>query len=160
MHNWYFDDLKPGLRFETRGKTLSEAEILDFAFRYDPQPFHMDASYAEAGPYGGLIASGIQTIAVALRMFFQAGIFAPEISLGSPGVDELRWLQPVRPGDTIRASGEILEVRASQSRPERGIVRYRMDVLNQRDEVVMTMTSATFLRREPAAAAGAGAAAS
>ncbi len=157
MHNWYFDDLKPGLRFESLGKTLSEAEILDFAFRYDPQPFHMDVAYAEAGPYGGLIASGIQTIAVALRMFFQAGIFAPEISLGSPGVDELRWLQPVRPGDTIRASGEILEVRASQSRPERGIVRYRMDVLNQRDEVVMTMTSATFLRREPAAAAAAAA---
>ena len=97
MYNWYFEDLEPGLRFETMGKTLSEAEILDFAFRYDPQPFHMDVDYAEKGPYGGLIASGIQTIAVALRMFFQSGVFAPEISIGSPGVDELRWLQPVRP---------------------------------------------------------------
>ena len=157
MYNWYFDDLKPGLRFETMGKTLSEAEILDFAFRYDPQPFHMDVAYAEAGPYGGLIASGVQTIAVALRMFFQARVFAPEISLGSPGVDELRWLQPVRPGDTIRATGEILGARASRSKPERGIVRYRMEVLNQRDEVVMSMTSAAIVRRDPAAAGGGGA---
>ena len=157
MYNWYFDDLKPGLRFETMGKTLSEAEILDFAFRYDPQPFHMDKTYAEAGPYGGLIASGVQTIAVALRMFFQARVFAPEISLGSPGVDELRWLQPVRPGDTLRATGEILDARASRSKPERGIVRYRMEVLNQRDEVVMSMTSAAIVRREPAAAGGGGA---
>ena len=151
MYNWYFDDLKPGARFETLGKTLSEAEILDFAFRYDPQPFHMDVAYAEAGPYGGLIASGIQTIAVALRLFFQSRVFAPEISIGSPGVDELRWLQPVRPGDTLRAAGEILEVRASRSKPDRGIVRYRMEVLNQRDEVVMTMVSAAIVLREPAA---------
>ena len=157
MYDWYFDDMKPGLRFETMGKTMSEAEILDFAFRYDPQPFHIDVAYAEAGPYGGLIASGVQTIAVALRMFFQTRVFAPEISLGSPGVDELRWLQPVRPGDTIRAAGEILEARASRSRPERGIVRYRMEVLNQRDEVVMTMTSATIVLREPAAAGSGGA---
>ena len=153
MYNWYFDDLKPGARFETLGKTLSEAEILDFAFRYDPQPFHMDVAYAEAGPYGGLIASGIQTIAVALRLFFQSRVFAPQISIGSPGVDELRWLQPVRPGDTLRAAGEILEVRASRSKPDRGIVRYRMEVLNQRDEAVMTMISATIVLREPAAGA-------
>ena len=157
MYNWYFEDLEPGLRFETMGKTLSEAEILDFAFRYDPQPFHMDVDYAEKGPYGGLIASGIQTIAVALRMVFQSGVFAPEISIGSPGVDELRWLQPVRPGDTIRATGEILEVRASRSKPERGIVRYRMEVLNQRDEVVMTMLSAAIVRRQPAASGVGGA---
>ena len=154
MYNWYFEDLEPGLRFETRGKTLTEPEILDFAFRYDPQPFHMDVAYAEAGPYGGLIASGIQTIAVALRMFFQTPVFAPEISIGSPGVDELRWLQPVRPGDTIRATGEILEVRASRSKPDRGIVRYRMEVLNQRDEAVMTMLSAAIVRRGPPAAGG------
>ena len=156
MYDWQFDDMAPGMRFESLGKTLSEAEIIDFAFQYDPQPFHIDVEYAEAGPYGGIIASGIQTIATALRLMIQARVFAPEIVLGSPGVDELRWVQPVRPGDTIRATGEILEVRASQSRPERGIVRYRMDVLNQRDEVVMTMTSATFLRREPAAAGDAG----
>ena len=84
-------------------------------------------------------------------MMVQARVFAPETVLGSPGVEDLRWVQPVRPGDTIRSTGEIIEVRASQSRPERGIVRYRMDVLNQRDEVVMTMTSTTFVRRQAAA---------
>ena len=152
MYDWQFEDLKPGARFETQGKTLSEAEILDFAFRYDPQPFHIDAAAAAAGPYGGLIASGVHTIAVALRMFVQARIFAPDLSVGSPGVDELRWLQPVRPGDTIRAIGEILEVRPSHSKPDRGIVRYRLEVLNQRDEAVMTMTSATIVRRRPTAA--------
>ena len=151
MYNWTFDDLKPGARFESLGKTLSEAEILDFAFQYDPQPFHIDVEYAEAGPYGGLIASGVQTIAVALRMMVQARVFAPEIVMGSPGVEELRWLQPVRPGDTIRSTGEILETRVSRSKPERGLVRYRLDVLNQRDDVVMTMTSTTIVRREPAA---------
>ena len=152
MYDWHFDDLTPGARFESLGKTLSEAEILDFAFQYDPQPFHIDVEYAEAGPYGGLIASGVQTIAVALRMMVQARVFAPEIVMGSPGVEELRWLQPVRPGDTIRSTGEILETRVSRSKPERGLVRYRLDVLNQRDEVVMTMTSTTFVRRRPAAA--------
>ena len=156
MYNWQFDDMAPGMRFESLGKTLSEAEILDFAFQYDPQPFHIDAAYAEAGPYGGLIASGIQTIAVALRMMVQARVFAPETVIGSPGVEELKWLQPVRPGDTIRSTGELLDVRASRSKPERGLVRYRMEVLNQRDEVVMTMTSTTIVRREPAAGAAAG----
>ncbi len=154
MYNWYFEDMKPGARFETAGKTLSEAEILDFAFRYDPQPFHIDATSAEKGPYGGIIASGIHTIAVALRLFFQAGVFAPEISMGSPGCDELRWLQPVRPGDTIRSAGEILEARESGSRPQLGIIRYRLEVLNQRDEVVMSMIGTAFLRRRPAAAGG------
>ena len=151
MYNWHFDDMKPGARFETMGKTLSEAEILDFAFRYDPQPFHIDTAYAEAGPYGGLIASGIQTIAVVLRMFVQARVFAPEIAIGSPGIDELRWLKPVRPGDTLRGAGEILETRASRSKPDRGIVRYRLEALNQRNDVVMTMTSATIVWRRPAA---------
>ena len=155
MYNWHFDDMTPGMRFESLGKTLSEAEIMDFAFQYDPQPFHIDKTWAEAGPYGGIIASGAQTIAVALRMMVQARVFAPEIALGSPGVEELRWLQPVRPGDTIRSTGEILETRVSRSKPERGLVRYRMDVLNQRDEVVMTMTSTTIVQREPAAAGGA-----
>ena len=152
MYDWQFEDMAPGMRFESLGKTLSEAEIIDFAFQYDPQPLHIDKPRAEAGPYGGIIASGVQTIGTALRMMVQARVFAPEAALGSPGAEELRWVQPVRPGDTIRSTGEILEVRASQSKPERGIVRYRMDVLNQRDEVVMTMTSTTFVRRQPAAA--------
>ena len=148
MYNRYFEDMKPGARFETMGKTLSEAEILDFAFRYDPQPFHMDTVYAGTSPYGGLIASGIQTLAIALRLMMQTRVFAPEIFVGSPGIEELRWLQPVRPGDTLRAAGEVLEARVSRSRPDQGILRYRLEVLNQRDETVMTMVSTSILRRQ------------
>ncbi len=153
MYSWYFDDLEPGARFETQAKTLSEAEILDFAFRYDPQPFHIDVGYAEAGPFGGLIASGIHTMAIGLRMMLQAQVFAPDASMGSPGVDEVRWLKPVRPGDTLRARGEVLEARVSRSKPDRGVMRYRMEILNQHDEPVMSMVSAQILRRAPGAAA-------
>lgn len=151
MYNWYLDDLKPGAPFETRAKTLSEAEILDFAFRYDPQPFHIDAEGAKEGPFGGLIASGLQTMAVGLRMMLQAQVFAPDASMGSPGLEEVRWLRPVRPGDTLRGRGEILEAKPSRSKPDRGVMRYRLEVLNQRDEPVMTMVSLQILRRAPGA---------
>ena len=151
MYNWYLDDLEPGARFETRAKTLSEAEILDFAFRYDPQPFHIDVEGAKEGPFGGLIASGLQTMAVALRMMLQAQVFAPDASMGSPGLEEVRWLRPVRPGDTLRGRGMILEARPSRSKPDRGVMRYRLEVLNQRDEPVMTMVSLQILRRAPGA---------
>ena len=100
MDTRYLDDLKPGDRFVSGGLTLTEAEIIDFAFRYDPQPFHLDANAAADSPYGGLIASGFQSIAVCFRLFIQNGIFA-QSSIGSPGLDELRWLAPVRPGDTL-----------------------------------------------------------
>jgi acyl dehydratase len=147
MYNWHLDDLEPGARFETAGKTLSEAEILDFAFRYDPQPFHIDVTYAEEGPFGGLIASGIQTLAISLRLVLQAQVFAPNASMGSPGVDEIRWLRPVRPGDTLRVAGEILDARPSRSKPDRGVMHYKIEVFNQNDEPVMSMTSAQILRR-------------
>ena len=156
MSSWYFDDLEPGARFETRAKTLSEAEILDFAFRYDPQPFHIDVGYAEAGPFGGLVASGVHTMAIGLRMILQAQVFAPDASMGSPGLDEVRWLKPVRPGDTLRARGEVLEARASRSKPDRGVMRYRVEVLNQRDETVMTMINLQILRRARGAGRGGG----
>ncbi len=147
MFGWYFDDLEPGATFETAGKTVTEAEILDFALRYDPQPFHMDVEYANDGPFGGLIASGIQTFAIGLRMMLQARVFAPEASLGSPGMDELRWLRPVRPGDTLRARGELLEAKPSRSKPDRGVMRYRLEVVNQRDEVVMSIIGMQMIRR-------------
>ena len=150
MYNRYFEDMEPGARFETMGKTLSEAEILDFAFRYDPQPLHMDTVYAGQSPFGGLIASGIHTLALAIRLMMQSRVFAPEIFMGSPGIEELRWLHPVRPGDTLRAAGEVLEARASRSQPEQGILRYRLELLNQRDEAVMSMISTAILRRRRA----------
>ena len=107
MDALYFEDFKPGDRFESAGKTLSEAEILDFAWRYDPQPIHMDKVAAEAGPYGGLIASGFQTLLTSFRLLWQTNLL-DAASLGSPGIEELKWTKPVRPGDTLHTVIEVL----------------------------------------------------
>jgi len=144
----YLEDFKPGDRIETRGCTLSEAAITDFAFRYDPQPFHIDAPAAQAGPFGGIIASGFQTLAVGFRMLWDTGVLAGS-GLGSPGLDELRWVKPVRPGDTLRSRLEVLEARPSESKPDRGVVRVVHEVLNQKDEVVMSFKAVMFVLRRP-----------
>ena len=147
MFHCYLDDFTEGSIFETEGKTVSEAEILEFAFKYDPQSFHMDVEAAKEGPFGGLIASGIQTMAIGLRLLLQAQVFAPGASMGSPGMDELRWLKPVRPGDTLRMRGEVLEVKPSRSKPGRGILRYRMTIFNQHGEDVMSMVGIQIIKR-------------
>lgn len=146
MDTRYLDDLQPGERFCTGGVTLTEAEIIDFAWRYDPQPFHLDTGAAEQSPYGGLIASGFQSLALCFRLFIQTGVLA-QSSLGSPGIDELRWLAPVRPGDTLHCEVEVLETRPSSSKPDRGISRLRYAAVNQRGETVMTFVIAHLLRR-------------
>jgi len=147
MFHCYLDDFTEGSIFETEGKTVSEAEILEFAFKYDPQSFHMDVEAAKEGPFGGLIASGIQTMAIGLRLLLQAQVFAPGASMGSPGMDELRWLKPVRPGDTLRMRGEVLEVKPSRSKPGRGLLRYRMTIFNQHGEDVMSMVGMQLIKR-------------
>ncbi|MDE1546436.1 MaoC family dehydratase [Dechloromonas agitata] len=148
MDTRYLDDLAPGQRFTSPGLTLSEAEIIDFAWRYDPQPFHLDATAALGSPYGGLIASGFQSLAICFRLFIQSGVLA-ESSMGSPGIDELRWLAPVRPGDTLHSEIEVLEVRPSSSRPDRGIARLKYQAVNQRGETVLTFIVNHLLRRRP-----------
>ena len=148
MDTRYLDDLTPGQRFTSPGLTLSEAEIIDFAWRYDPQPFHLDATAALGSPYGGLIASGFQSLAICFRLFIQSGVLA-ESSMGSPGIDELRWLAPVRPGDTLHSEIEVLEVRPSSSRPDRGIARLKYPAVNQRGETVLTFIVNHLLRRRP-----------
>ena len=146
MDSRYLDDLTPGQRFTSPGLTLSEAEIIDFAWRYDPQPFHLDANAAAESPYGGLIASGFQSLAICFRLFIQSGLLA-DSSLGSPGIDELRWLAPVRPGDTLHSEIEVLEARPSKSKPDRGIARLRYHAVNQRGEVVLSFIVNHLLRR-------------
>lgn len=148
MKDRYLEDFRVGERIESGGHTLTEAAIVDFALRYDPQPFHIDAEAARTGPYGGLIASGFQTLAVAFRVLWDTGSIAG--GLGSPGLDELRWLKPVRPGDTIRTRIEIIEKRPSTSKPDRGLLRVRHEVVNQRDEPVMTFIATVFVRRRTA----------
>lgn len=146
MQHRYLDDLTAGERFTTAGITLTEAQIIDFAMMYDPQAFHLDTDAAARSPYGGLIASGFQTIALTFRLFIQTGVLA-DSSLGSPGIDELRWLAPVRPGDTLRAEVEVLEVKPSRSRPDRGIARLRYTTLNQHGETVASYIVNHLLRR-------------
>ena len=147
----YFDDFAVGERFVSDGKTLSEAEILDFGFRYDPQPIHMDAVAAEASQYGGLIAIGFQTLVIGFRLMWQTNLFNG-CSMGSPGMDEVRWLKPVRPGDTLKTTCEVLETRPSASKPDRGVARVKYTISNQADEAVMTMIAIQILARRPAGA--------
>ena len=145
----YFDDFKPGDRFDSAPLTITEALIIEFARFYDPQPFHTDPEAAKATVYGGLIASGLQTIGIGFKLFFETGVLSA-CSLGSPGLDEIRWKAPVRPGDTLRVVVEVLETRPSSSKPDRGIVRILFTTLNQRGEAVSTFIGNQLCRRRPA----------
>ena len=148
MADRYFDDFEVGERFVSRGVTLSEAQILDFALRYDPQPFHLDSRAAAQSPYGGLIASGFQTLALGFRMFFQENVITAA-SLGSPGMDELRWLAPVRPGDTLHTEVQVKDKRPSKSKPDRGTLRMAYTIKNQENQPVMTFVCTHILSRRP-----------
>ncbi|MCX8100410.1 MAG: MaoC family dehydratase [Geminicoccaceae bacterium] len=148
MSELWLEDFTVGRVFTTRGCTLSEAQILDFAWQHDPQPFHIDAIAAAEGPYGGIIASGFQTLLVAFRLFYQEKVINAA-SMGSPGMDEVRWLAPVRPGDTIRVRAEVLEVRPSRSKPDRGTAVIAYTVVNQREEPVMRFRCIHILARRP-----------
>ncbi len=142
----YFEDFAVGRIFRSPGCTLTEAEIVSFALTYDPQPFHIDKEAAKDTPYGGLIASGFQTLALGFRLFYQTGAIAG-CSLGGAGVDELRWTAPVRPGDTLRVDVEVLEQRESNSRPDRGRVKMAYRMSNQRGDVVATWTALHILAK-------------
>ncbi|HEU4437724.1 MAG TPA: MaoC family dehydratase [Methylomirabilota bacterium] len=144
----YLEDFTPGREFRTDGATITEAQILDFALAFDPQPFHLDVEAAKQSIFGGLIASGFHTMALTFRLFAQTRALAA-CSLGSPGVDELRWLRPVRPGDTLRAIVRVVEQRPSTSKADRGLVRLQWTTLNQSGEAVLTMTSMQLVRRRP-----------
>ena len=148
----YFEDFTPGREFRTEGVTVTEGQIIDFALAFDPQPFHLNVEAAKQSIYEGLIASGFQTMALTFRLFVQTRALAA-CSLGSPGVDEVRFLRPVRPGDTLRASVQVLEQRPSTSKPDRGIVRLHWTTINQRGQPVLTLTSMQLVRRRPAAGA-------
>jgi acyl dehydratase len=134
----YFEDYRKGEVFEGGDYAITREEIVDFASRYDPQPFHLDEAAATASIYGGLIASGWMTCSVMMRILVDEFI-SPLSSMGSPGVDEVRWLKPVRPGDRLRARIEVLDARRSTSRPDRGVVRFRYEGLRQDGEVVLSM---------------------
>lgn len=142
----YFDDFRVGETFVSKGITLHESQILDFALKYDPQPFHLDKEAAADGPFDGLVASGFQTWALAFRMFYQEGIINA-CSMGSPGTDDLRWLAPVRAGDTLHVEAEVKEMRPSRSKPDRGILHMAYKVFNQDGDAVMSYLTIHILKR-------------
>jgi acyl dehydratase len=144
----HFEDFAVGQVFEFGDATVTEAEIVEFARRYDPQPFHVDAEAAADGPFGGLIASGWHTASIFMRMYVDA-VLADTVGMGSPGVEEVRWLVPVRPGDTLRGRATILEATPSAKRADRGTIRARFETLNQRDEIVMRMLARGLFGRRP-----------
>jgi len=123
-----------------------------FARKFDPQPFHVDEHAAKQSIYGGLIASGWHSGSLLMRMFYEA-VFRDAASMGSPGIDELRWLKPVRPGDSLTVRGSVLAARASQSKPDRGFVNFLWEVFNERDQKVMTLTCPQMLLRRDAGSA-------
>src|SRR3954471_20203549 len=146
----YFADYVPGATAEFGPIRVDETEVVEFARAFDPQPFHVDADAAAAGPFGGLIASGWHTCALMMRLFAQEYL-SPASSLASPGVDELRWTLPVRPGDELVLRTTVEEARLSRSRQDRGMVRTRVELVNQADEVVLRMVAMNLIRRRPRA---------
>ena len=147
MARW-FEDFRAGDVTEFGDHLITEAETVAFAQKYDPQPFHVDAEAAKASIYGGLIASGWNTGAIMMRLLVDHYI-PREASLGSPGVDEIRWPRPTRPGDRLHVRVTILETIPSRSKPDRGVVRSHTEMLNQDGEVVMSMKGMVMYRRRP-----------
>jgi acyl dehydratase len=144
----YFEEFTAGSEIASGGQTLTLESMIAFASLYDPQSFHIDVEAAKTSPYGGLIASGFQTLAVGFRLFLDTAVLAGT-SFGSNAVDELRWVRPVRPGDTLHTIARVIDARPSASKPDRGIVRAAFRVLNQRDEDVLTFLTTVFVARRP-----------
>jgi acyl dehydratase len=144
----YLEDFAVGQVLEFPPRTVSEEEIIAFARDYDPQPFHLDKEAAKQSLFGGLCASGWHTAGLMMRMLVDHMI-GKYASMGSPGVDQLRWVKPVFPGDTLLLRGEVLEVRLSQSKPDRGVITSRYEMRNQKGEVVLTMQAKGMYSRRP-----------
>jgi acyl dehydratase len=144
----YWEDFAVGDVVELGSYEVTRDEILDFARRYDPQPFHVDEGAAAAGPFGGLAASGWHTAAMFMRLFVD-GLLLSSASMGSPGIEELRWTAPVRPGDVLAGRVRVLESNPSERRSDRGTVITQCELLNQDGAVVMTMRGRGFFRRRP-----------
>ena len=148
----HFEDYQAGMIVEWGEVGVNDEEILQFSRRFDPQDMHADPERAKFGPFGGIIASGWHTAALTMRLVVERYL-SKVSSLGSPGLDELRWALPVRPGDRLRVRVTVLETRPSQSKPDRGIVTSLVEVFNQEGELVMSLKPVNLMRCRRAAAA-------
>jgi acyl dehydratase len=152
----YFEDYAPGMVTNYGPIEVDAAEIIDFARRYDPQEFHVDPARAADGPFRGLVASGWHTASMMMRVLVDRYL-SRVASLGSPGVDELRWLAPVRPGDRLWVHITVLEARRSRSKPDRGMLRYLIEVCSERGDILMTVKAMTLMLCRNAAVQATGA---
>lgn len=146
----FFEDLEVGAEAYYGSYAVTREEVLEFAAKYDPQPFHLDDEAAAATHFGRIAASGWHTGAMAMAVIARKVVAEEQAGLGSPGLDELRWLRPVHPGDTLHVRGTIIDKRASRSKPDIGIFRTKTTVTNQDHVPVMTFVSIVFIRRRPA----------
>lgn len=146
----WFEDFALGHVYAMAGATVSERDIIEFASRWDPYPFHIDPEAAKGHDFGGLFSSGFHTLCLVFRQFADAGVLA-NCAYAGGGLDRLRWLRPVRPGDTIRSTAEVLEIKPSAARTDIGRVIMRHNAINQRDETVMTVHCTHVVKRRPAA---------
>lgn len=144
----YLEDFAPGRVFDLGSHEFTREEIVDFARRWDPQPFHVDEAAAEKSAFGGLVASGWHTACVFMRLYVDA-VLLDSASMGSPGLEELRWLVPVRPGDVLRGTAHVLSATPSSTRPGRGTVLMRWELHNGRGELVAKMTGRGLFGRRP-----------
>jgi acyl dehydratase len=147
----FLEDFAVGEIIELGSRSLTQQEIVSFARQFDPQPFHVDEAAARQSHFGGIVASGWHTVATLMRMMVDEHL-SRSASMGSPGVDEVRWLKPVRPGDLLTARGTVQEVKPSSSKPDRGIIRVLYEVFNQKSELVMTMQGLGLIRTRAGAA--------
>jgi acyl dehydratase len=145
----WFDDYVPGASYECGTVSFDQASMVAFAKEFDPQPFHVDPVAAAASQYGGLIASGWHTASAVMRVLVE-NYLAAESSLGSPGLDEIRWPQPVRPGDTLRVRATVVEARRSLSKPDRGIIKTLIEAVNAEGQAAFRATAINFMLVRPA----------
>ena len=148
MPDYSFEDFAAGQVYELGSRTVTEEEMVEFARQWDPQPFHVDPEAAKESVFGGLVASGWQTGAIWMRLYVDAMLGSA--ARGSPGIEELRWLAPVRPGDTLAGRLTVLEATPSTIKPDRGTIRIRGEMVNQDGVTVMAMTSRGHFGRKPA----------
>lgn len=149
MRSLYFEDFEPGQTFESGGRTVTEAEIISFAHMYDPQTMHLDTEWAKSGPFGGLIASGFQTVGIAWWLFLRLGLVLDSMFVGV-GIDRLRWQRPVRPGDTLSLTVTVQE--KGEVRSGRGLITFSHQLQNQNRETVMSYTSLNLIHCRPSSA--------
>jgi acyl dehydratase len=146
MSLMYLEDFQPGQTFALGSIDVTHEQVVEFAKQFDPQPFHIDIDAGGQSIFGGLIASGWHTCSLMMRMLVD-NLFSRTATLGSPGVNQIRWILPVRPGDTLTASTRVLAVTSSVSKPDRGTVEFHYDVRNQNDQAVLAMQGISMFRR-------------